>query len=73
MRNLDGVLFKQNFGRQRRSEVGISGPDQLDSVLPYAGVLLAVRGTTSSLVDQRFAAHLPDISPAIERSAAHQR
>ena len=46
------MLLQKHFGRQRWSEVGIPGPDQLDRVPPNAFVPTPVRGPATSLVDQ---------------------
>jgi hypothetical protein len=36
--DLDGVLLKQDLGRQGRTEISVLRPDQFDGVLPHAGV-----------------------------------
>jgi hypothetical protein len=53
--DLEGMLLPQELGRERWTEVGVLRSHQLDRILPYAGVPLAVRGSASSLVDQRSA------------------
>src|ERR1700736_955387 len=49
---LDVMLGEQNFNRQRRSEVRIPGPDQLEHVLANTGAQAMVRRLTAALVDQ---------------------
>ena len=53
--DLDGMLLQQEPGGERWTEVGVLRSHQLDHIFPYAGVPLAVRGSASSLVDQRSA------------------
>ncbi len=46
---LDAVLILEHLDRERRTEVGVPGPDQLQRVLPNAGGHLVVRRLASAL------------------------
>ncbi len=50
--NLDLMLRKQNFRRQRRPEVSGLRLDQIENVLPNASANAVVRRLTSTLMDQ---------------------
>src|SRR5260370_20837414 len=52
------MLLQQHLGSQRWTEVGVSGADQFDGILPNASVDLAVRRAATRLMRQSTAALL---------------